>query len=361
MKKQTLFISKNHQFVLPLGSGGCKELKRINLKQSLNSFLKSINYHLPQSFSNDKSSVAQKVLDIFSSKEILSGTRTNITKAKSQLLNQLDYFIEKDLPIEFTLLAVPFKTGNPLKVKHAYPDLGEIIFLLRIYEIAKQIEQIYKAGAKFIILSEGKCLADIMGVAKSEAIKYRDGHKKIIKQLELEKYISILDLDDDVVAKVKDFAQKQLQNESYFRKEYENNNAQIMEEVNKTLPTIQASLNKRNLTDKQACLGYLKPTEDFKKKALKKTFAYLAFHKTRYDTQALEKVFPKSIRCTLTPRLGRLGIIPVNGDNLLFPHHGVGVILRNRKVTVMYDYDVRRLGNFREVYLKNRLLCFEEI
>lgn len=361
MKKRSLSISKNHSFQVPLGVGEEKPLPQKHLQRPLGAFIKGCNFQLLGVVQPKSGSVARNILAIFGSREVRFGPLTNITTAQGELTGQLNHFIEQGEPIEITLLAVPFKTGNPLKVRHTHPDLGECAFLMHLGEICKLVEEIYRPGVRFIVLAEGQCLAKIMGVARGEALKYCDGHKKLVRELGLGKCVVVKDLFDDVVAKVLGFEKKMQANKTLIEKRFKSRDAQIVEQVLKTLPTIQSSLNRRNLTVEDACRLYLHPSLALQKEALGKTFVYLAFHKTRYDTLALEKAFPDSLRATLTPRPGRLGIVPVNKKTALFPHHGVGVIRKDKTVTVMYEYDIRRMGNFREVFLEDRLFCFEEV
>lgn len=361
MKKQTLSISKNHSFTIPLGIGEEKPLPQKNLQVPLRLFVDGCNFRLPELRQSKSSSVVQKILALFSSREVRFGSLSHITKARQSLIDQLNRYIKKGKPIEITLLAVPFKTGNPLKVRHTHPDLGECAFLLRLGEICRLVEGTYAPGVRFIVLAEGKCLSGIMGVTRSEAIKYREEHKKLVRELGLKKCIVIKDLFDDVVVKIAGFEEKMQLNKVLIGRKFEGCDVQIVEQVRKTLPTIQSSLNRRNLATKEAAKLYINPDLPLQQEALDRTFAYLAFHKTRYDTLALEKSFPDALRATLTPRPGRLGIVPVNKETALFPHHGVGVIRKDKTITVMYEYDIRRMGNFKEVFLGNKLFCFEEV
>ena len=73
---------------------------------------------------------------------------------------QAHWFVAHNVQIEFCLPAFPCKSSNPRKVAGLRPDKGEEMALWRLNNFVKEIEQVYKPGAKVLIVSDGHVFSD---------------------------------------------------------------------------------------------------------------------------------------------------------------------------------------------------------
>ncbi len=74
------------------------------------------------------------------------------------------HFTAQNSPIEFCLPAFPCKSSNQDKVTGPDPDKGEELALERLHGFVEAIEQVYQAGAKIWIISDGHVFSDCIGV-----------------------------------------------------------------------------------------------------------------------------------------------------------------------------------------------------
>jgi hypothetical protein len=84
------------------------------------------------------------------------------------------------------------------------------------------------------------------------------------------------------------------------------------------------------------------------------TTKYLSFLETRDRVGLLEKMAPKSIQLSLTPKERRVGFIPVSRGSKILPFHGVPVLYKKRRtIEIMYLTDLlRRYKKITAVYLR---------
>ena len=97
--------------------------------------------------------------------------------------NQLKFFVERELTIEFILPAFPFKSKNiEKKVLSHLPDKGEELALETLYIFCSEIAKIYKPGARIRIVSDGRVFADIFKIADEHVSEYGLGIRKMAKE-----------------------------------------------------------------------------------------------------------------------------------------------------------------------------------
>jgi hypothetical protein len=115
----------------------------------------------------------------------------------------------------------------------------------------------------------------------------------------------------------------------------------LMDVYNEDIPTEILPQNAQNLRAK------LETT------ATESVFQYQGFLNARDVSHYLDKIVPGYIKLTVSPKPLNLGIVPVNVNTHILPHHGVPVYgVNSGQFTVEYLIDVRRSSfSYRPVYL----------
>jgi len=104
-------------------------------------------------------------------------------KGKIDYMEQIKFFINRNLQIQFVLPAFPFKSANHQnKTLSALPDKGEELALQNISNFCEKINSIYEPGVRFIIVSDGRVFADLFKVSDKNVDLYDEAiRKKIFK------------------------------------------------------------------------------------------------------------------------------------------------------------------------------------
>ncbi|WP_237056890.1 L-tyrosine/L-tryptophan isonitrile synthase family protein [Marilutibacter chinensis] len=127
-----------------------------------------------------------------------NAARYNEKMALNQRLKRL---IQDHRPIEMVIPALPFKIPSPLKARGTLPDLGEINFLLSLYEIAKVVEGLYDVPvsedsprlATFTVVSDGLRFHEAVNKSSAEVDRYQSTLAYWVQRLGLDAYIRIVD------------------------------------------------------------------------------------------------------------------------------------------------------------------------
>ncbi len=303
----------------------------------------------------------ERILSLFLDEEILFGPRDHIETNKKYWQERLSYFIAKNEPIQFTLLGLPFKIPVPLKTNRVLPDMGEVLFLLRLNSISELISNEYKPGAKITILAED-LFADFVGISESEAEQYYLAVKELNEKLGFSKNIEIISfkiIHDHVDNFPHIYEEKIFEHE----KLYQNNDKDFLTKYNNTYDILKKIVTSKkydnellmdvyndNLSNEQISDEVLKIRDELDKKAHQAVLKYFALLKLRDEVDLLEKLVPCSLSLSVAPKLNRLGIIPINKDSNRLPYHAVPVY-DNGKFTLEYLIDIKRdAGKYLSIY-----------
>lgn len=311
----------------------------------------------------NKKTIAEMVFEMLTNKNIGGKFKNLGTKRRNLIFERINNFIDLGQPIEMRLLSIPFKCPNPLKVKGSLPDLGEYFSILRLLEINSNIKKVYSPGVRFNLVSESLAFYQMFEITKNEAISYRDAFIKMVKDLDGEKVIKVVDLIESLDA-VGNFKTTMHRMEKKFI------NSRLLVEL---LPAIVMSVNTRRYSledlmlifdrNKQICNlpeSIAISRREIFKRSLEATAKYISFHKARELLDTSEKCFPRMIPCSVVPKTGSITILPI--DRKLLPHHGVGFLKRDGSVETRYEIDLLRI-NSRVIYQKDKLnvIAYEEI
>lgn len=299
-------------------------------------------------------SIAEKILSIFIDKNFIFGPRKFIDDNKKFWIRKFNYFINKNKPLQFTILGFPFKIPVPLKTNRTLPDMGEVLSLSRLNLIAMLIKKIYKSGAKITIFSEG-AFAESIGITREKAVSYHNFLVKLNKLFNFKKNLKITPLSL-MEKKFKNFNEAYKKNivyfktlfnkrDPYFLKKYKGAYKSIYRIVSPgesdecILMDIYNTKIKNQFLSEQA----RKARQRIKTTAHEAIFKYFAYLALRDKINYIEKKVPHAITLTVSPKPNRLGIIPVHKECIRLPYHAVPVYYpKENKFLLEYLIDIKR-------------------
>lgn len=311
----------------------------------------------------------EKILSIFLSDEVRFGPSEYVEDEKNEWLKRLNTFVTQRRPISLTILGFPFKIPVPLKTNRTLPDLGEIMALQKLYQIASLVREVYSLGAQITIFTE-RCFASIDGVSTEEALRYAAFLQKMSSHLEWDQSLYFYDLQN-IEAIIPDFNQRYSEKIQEYQSFYNRKDPSFLEKFNGTFTSMYRIVTTRgvpleilmdvyndSLNDTELSLEAREVREDVRRRATKGVFKYLAYLRVRDDVGFLQRVRPGSLPLTVSPKKGRLGIVPINTFCTRLPYHGVPLLTTTtQRLSIEYLIDMQRDSTqYRSVYLD----CDEE-
>ena len=308
-----------------------------------------------------KTSVEEKIFDVFLDDNFLFGKKEYILNYKKYWIEKLNYFTKNKKPIKFTLLGFPFKAPLILKTIRNAPDMGDVLVLNQVKNFVLTIKEIYNPGAIVYIITEG-CFGKFTGIRRKNIEKYHQFLKKIIKKLNFESFIKIIPLDKletyDGFKKIYkeqiiNFKKKYLEKDEDFIKKYKNAFPSIFHIVNPGTKNILFLMDVYNndleIKDKEIN----KKRKDLQEKTHKAIINYFSYLKTRDILNFLEKEVPNALWLSVSPKPERIGLLPINREINKLPHHAMTLFYRNKNKFLLHYYiDILRLSlKLQPVYL----------
>lgn len=299
---------------------------------------------------------AEKIFNLFLHKSILFGPKNYVTNERTQWINKFNYFIQKNKPLQLTILGFPFKIPVPLKTDRTMPDMGEVLALKKLNELTELIKSVYTPGAKITVVTEG-IFGSFNGVPEKEYNGYKTLLGLIINKLGWTKNLTLLKLDamesldknfnSRFNTKIKAFERLFKQKDTAFINKYEGARESLLRIVNTKslnvpievlMDVYNESLPKNNLSNavKRIRRTILEEVHTM----LIKYHAYLS---VRDDLDFIQRRIPHAITLSVSPKPGRLGIIPINSQCIRLPYHGVAVYHKQKNLfTIEYLIDIKR-------------------
>lgn len=289
----------------------------------------------------------EKIFSLFLDTEILFGPRKFLISHKNFFLEKIKEFIKQDKPIQLTILSFPFKVEVPLKTNRVFPDMGEILQLYRLFYITQKISSVYKHGATVTIFTE-EIFAPMANANAQNAKNYATYLKSIINKLGYGKNLKTISLSE-------------VEKNSDFSLTYKKNKQEILESINskksssyeifcKTYPIVFRIVSVKDISKVDLLDIYHSKkiaTLNEKQKlihtsmlndAKKATVDYLAYIKTLEDLKFLQEKMGSYLPLTVSPKPGKIGIIPISKKARILSHHGIPV--KNEKTG---EWDIRYL------------------
>lgn len=312
---------------------------------------------------NKGRSAVEKILNIFLDKNFIFGPRYFIKDDKNFWHKKLNYFIENKKPINFTILGFPFKVPVFLKTNRTFPDMGEVLILLRLKTIIENIKKIYSPGAVIYIFTEGG-LGPFCGVNKEDYEGYEKFLIQLSKDLNFNEVLKIEPLSNmEKISGFRSFFLKRLKEN---RKLFKEKNKAFLVKYKGAFPSIFKIINTKmydeiflmdvyneKLKNNEISEQAMKIRKHIEAKSDECICNYFAYLKARDDINYLEKIVPNYIPLSVSPKPKRLGILPINKECNILPYHGVPVLNKD-SWTIEYLIDIRRSKEqYIKMFLKN--------
>ncbi|MEK7496411.1 MAG: L-tyrosine/L-tryptophan isonitrile synthase family protein [Patescibacteria group bacterium] len=299
---------------------------------------------------------AERILNIFTDQNICFGPKKYITEHKEELLNRLQFFINKNKPISFTILGFPFKTPVNLKTNRRLPDLGEALALLRLHNLMQLVKSVYRPGGCVTVFTEAP-FARFGGITINEANKYQLELHFLADLLGVNKTVRLVNLAT-LERLVPNFAREQTKRALAFKKKFLAKDKLFMERFQATFPSVFRIVNSRPVSveilrevysdkiyENKLSLIARRVYKNLKRYTTEAIFNYFAYLKVRDDFHLIEKKCEGAVPLTVSPKPGRLGIYPIDRQVEILHTHGVPVYrLKYNRFNIEYLYDLQRTG-----------------
>lgn len=308
--------------------------------------------------------VAERIFSLFLDDNYRFGPREYLENNRQSWLDQLNFFIGKSEPIKFTILGFPFKVPVPLKTNRKFPDLGDVLALLRLSTINRLIKDLYPPGAVTTIFTEG-AFGRFTGVPKGVCDRYRDFLQELVTKSGFAETLVLADLAK-MESSVPNFETRYERKIQEFKELYQKGDPSFLEKYRGTYDSLyrivategddeKTLLDVYNdeLPDDQVSLPAREVRSYLRKKAHETIFKYHAYLAVRDDLDYIQKTVPHSLPLSVSPKPNRLGVIAVHRECRLLPHHGVTVFYPGKDLYLIeYLIDLKRRGkSFTPVFL----------
>ncbi|EFX05940.1 transferase family protein [Grosmannia clavigera kw1407] len=131
------------------------------------------------------SQTARLILDIISEYALnkFDNAKEQQQGGAAHFLAIIGWSIEAGTPVETCLPAFPFKSANKVyKVLGSLPDKAEELALDRLNTMCNRIQEIYAAGARVTIISDGITYNDLLCISDQETWAYGEAQRKMAVQ-----------------------------------------------------------------------------------------------------------------------------------------------------------------------------------
>ena len=312
------------------------------VEQSTLSAMRSVNGLLRVGVSK-----AEQVWQLLSSRKYRRGPTEFLNSLHQSVIDNVNLSIVSGQDIELCISFFPCKLRQPLKTFSklgSEVDIGELATLLRLKEICAAIELITDRHVVFRVLCDGfrykSCFFD-----KEAAIKgYVQNIELLIAHLALKENIDLIDESQIYTAEI-----QELITNRYFEifKDYmfkETNEVRFV--VNTLLPKIILNMdiapelceieqmaefycrlfeNAPGASNTVLRLAGSTCFQEILQTCISSACRFLAINQVLGSEDIGRRLFANSIRCTVHPKPGQLGIHTVNKATSIFAHCGQGV------------------------------------
>src|SRR3989344_2609392 len=296
---------------------------------------------------------------------------------KPEFISKIKRQISDDKPVELVIPLFPCKVHNRLKAKGIYPDLSEILTILRLMEICLAIKEVYNPGGHFLIAADGFRFKKSWRVSSEDIKNYQDRIKEFINLTGANKYMELVDYEKFInenyskeeklqrnfnylkaVSKYRSFSQKI--RKSNFKNsfdlfnyakiydpdfDYSNSEGRFVPLFRSTMYSICFSELFRDLSDSDIKYlfqdiydtkdkNYGKIREKILEITFKSTINYMTAIRTDRSNDPLVRILPYALRCTIHSKPGQIGLSTISKSARIESWHGTGFIDKKGKAGV---------------------------
>ncbi|MDP2789741.1 MAG: L-tyrosine/L-tryptophan isonitrile synthase family protein [bacterium] len=298
-------------------------------------------------------SLEDRILAIFLNPNIRFGPQSFIVNSRAEWLDRIRYFTKRKKRIELTILGFPFKTPVTLKTNRTLPDLGEVLMLQRLHIITNLVGKVYPKGCRLTVFTEGP-FAPFAHVTPGEARRYQRSLQYLAKIFSLTDTLRIIDLGSSE-RRVPGFRKAFTQKCQEFAALHARKERDFMKKYSSAFSSVFHIVNVRNVPEGMVRAAYRaydgqRPISREANKLLRRLtvqttralIQYFAYLRLRDEFRLIPRAVPHALPLTVSPKQGRLGVLPINRATQILPTHGVPVYDTKRKCfSIRYLDDLR--------------------
>jgi len=283
----------------------------------------------------------ERLVSLFASDAVRFGEREWITDFADHWREQARYFIAKGEPILFTILGFPFKAPVPLKTDRILADFGELAMLKRLHEIGRAVAHEYSPGIKIHVFAEG-AFAPINGMPQADSDAYFDSLVAMAEYWGFDEFI-VLHETHAIAEQTPGFKDVWAKTAEHIKQRRDAGDETTCTALRDSFPvTFHLNANP-GVDDDELRRAYL---DDVSARALRDELVerskegvvfYRAFLEARDKIQLLEEFAPRALAMTVSPRPGRLGVLPLPAPADVLPYHGLP-IWDDKAQALLIDY-----------------------
>lgn len=336
---------------IPVREAKPEELSLDSLKQqaddsAINEAKRAImkNPGCPQNEEEHVALMAKRIFDLLTYKRYRRGPQKFVDGPdKDNIMRQIIDRVRARQPVELILSFFGSKVQNELKTfaqDGTEVDLSEVASLLRFYEIARSIEAIYDFGAVVNVACDGRKYADSIGFSQEAGAGYFRNVCLLVEHMKLGDQVKLFDEADYYPDDIMERMELRL---VQLKTQYEQGDLDLIRFVEKLRLSLAISIPQSGVPLDQLSLAFssqipcselnriCRDSYDLRQGLIDRSrtgaLRYIAMYDVVKEARVIENVAPTSIRATVHPKQGQIGLYAVNSAvNNRFPHHVQGVM-----------------------------------
>ena len=259
-------------------------------------------------------SIADVILNFFLDENVRFGPKEFVTDQTEAWKQQINGFVKRNKPIEFTILGFPFKVAVSLKTDRTLPDLGEVLLLTRLFWITQQIKEIYQPGGVINIFTEG-VFNEFTGNSKTDSNDYKNRIIEFVNLFGYNQNIKVIDLYE-LEPLAPGFREEWKNQTRIFKEQYLKRDTETIKKFDGAFPSIFRIVSAKEyptellmdvyneqISDRQIGLRGEEVRKILKDRAKDAVFTYNGYHQARYNVDLIKKFLPESVYFTVSPKI----------------------------------------------------------
>ena len=292
---------------------------------------------------DSSSGIAQCLYDLLCN-PMIGSSRNRQNNDSQEFIQLITPTIEEKSRLLFVIPGFPFKDQNRFRVPFSgdMPDIGEISFMIRLFNLTQAMYQVHPYGVDVVVLSDGELYRDIFGVSDETISSYKNYLIAYRKYLNIQGGLSFICLKElinrssdksiawDIVCFIKECIKKILKSDD----------REIIELFQVLISGMKWNLDTRtylkelndevcwNLMRSPVCAidkKYRSLWYDVENKAHGAALEYASINLMLRWTRLIYKFFPSAIRGTVHPKPGQFALFGTGGS---FAWNGVATSRR---------------------------------
>jgi len=148
------------------------------------------------------------IAEVMFDRQFARATKEGVSRAA--LSKHMEGLVQQRLPVHMVIPALPFKCTSPFKARGRDPDLGEVGFLLSLFEVARVIDVFYSEAlgggehdpACFSVICDGRRFAVLAVQSEENISQYQDGLRRWVAALGIGDHMEVLDYEEVLATKL---------------------------------------------------------------------------------------------------------------------------------------------------------------